>query len=106
MKYEVIKTVTTPYAYRVWDGDVLMCDCGDNALHAGRLCALLNDAWKAPLLHAALHAQLEETQRQLEQAHAAIRKALALHGRYCDRVGAADGWATAVHQALREALDG
>jgi hypothetical protein len=36
---------------------------------------------------------------------AAIQKALAFHNRYCDRVGAADGWATKVHQALRDAAE-
>lgn len=34
----------------------------------------------------------------------AVEKALVFHNRYCDRVGAADGWARAVHEALRAAL--
>lgn len=34
----------------------------------------------------------------------ACKKALAFHDRYCDRVGAADDWARAVHDALRAAV--
>lgn len=39
-----------------------------------------------------------------ERTHNALSMALAFHDRYCDRVGAADGWAVAVHRALREAV--
>jgi hypothetical protein len=35
---------------------------------------------------------------------AACEKALTFHDRYCDRVGPTDGWARAVHDALRSAI--
>ena len=53
---------------------------------------------------ATLRAQLAEAQKREEIKDAAIAKALAIHDRYCDRVGVADSsWAGTVHAALRDA---
>jgi hypothetical protein len=48
---------------------------------------------------------LEQARADLARKDAALERALAFHDRYCDRVGAADGWAHAVHAALRAALE-
>ena len=54
--------------------------------------------------NATLRAQLAEAQEREEIKDAAIAKALAIHDRYCDRVGVADSsWASTVHAALRGA---
>lgn len=44
------------------------------------------------------------TGEHIGKLRVAVEKALVFHNRYCDRVGAADGWARAVHEALRAAL--
>lgn len=57
---------------------------------------------------ARLNEQDDDIQRlraDVARLRAACKKALHFHNRYCDRVGAADGWATAVHQALRDAVE-
>ena len=53
---------------------------------------------------ATLRAQLAEARAREAVKGAAIAKALAIHDRYCDRVGVADSsWVDAVHAALRDA---
>jgi hypothetical protein len=93
--YTVSRSVSAPYFYRIWDDEGMpICDCGDIQAHAERVCALLNAGVAATA-----------AQARAERAEAACEKALAFHDRYCDRVGAADGWARAVHDALRSALE-
>ena len=48
--------------------------------------------------------RVPELEAENAKLRAAVEKALVFHNRYCDRVGAADGWARAVHEALRAAL--
>lgn len=54
-------------------------------------------------------AQIRDAIRQLrterDAARAACQAALAIHDRYCDRVGASDGWARSVHGKLRAAIE-
>lgn len=56
-------------------------------------------------LYTESHGDVARLERLVERYAEALRAAEGIHDRYCDRVGAADGWAREVHAMIKEALN-
>jgi hypothetical protein len=66
-------------------------------------------AWKDALARQALKDSREHIaalEAERARLRAACGAALAIHDRYCDRVGASESWARSAHDKLRAALAG
>jgi hypothetical protein len=50
-------------------------------------------------------AEVERLQKENAMLKETCQAALAIHDRYCDRVGASDNWARSVHNKLRAAIE-